>query len=135
MVKDVRLGKEISITVVNKIGVLADMSKILASGGINIEGVAGYAAMDKTAKIMLVTEDSVRAVDALTKAGYKCQEKEVIIVDLENKTGALKTITAKLAAEDIDINQIYGTACTAGCPAKIVISTSDNEKALIAFKK
>lgn len=136
MVKDARLGKEIDVTVVNKIGVLADMSKILAEHGINIEAVAGYAQADKNAKVMLVAEDTTRAVDALKGGGYKnLQENEVVIVELENKAGALKHITAKLAAVNIDIKQVYGSACAAGCPAKIIISTTDNEKAAVALKK
>jgi len=35
----------------------------------------------------------------------------------------------------IDIKEIYGSACTAGCPAKIIIITTDNQKALAALKK
>lgn len=135
MVKGANLAKEIVVTVGNKIGVLADMSKILADHGINIEAVAGYAE-NSDAKIMLVTDDNLRAVDALKKKNYSSVvEKEIVLVKLENKAGALKNITTKLAAEGIDIRYIYGTACTVGCPASIVISTNDNEKALVAFKK
>lgn len=135
MLKQAQLGKEIVVTVVNKSGVLADMSKLLAEHGINIEAVAGYA-IDKEARIMLVTDDNLRTGDALKKAGYNSlKENEVVIVELENKPGALKYVTAKLASQGIDIKQIYGTTCSAGCPAKIILSTSDNEKALVAFKK
>jgi len=135
MIKQAQLAKEIVVTAVNKIGVLADMSKLLAESGVNIEAVAGYA-VDKEAKIMLVTNDSLRAIEALKKSGYTLiKENEVVIIDLENKPGALKNITARLAAEGIDIKQIYGTTCSGGCPAKLVISTTDNEKALVAFKK
>lgn len=135
MIRQAQLGKEIAVTVVNKIGVLADMSKLLAETGVNIQAVAGYA-VDKEAKIMLVTDDNVRSIEALEKSGYKSiKENEVVVIDLENKPGALKNITARLATEGIDIKQIYGTTCSGGCPAKLVISTSDNEKALVAFKK
>jgi hypothetical protein len=58
-----------------------------------------------------------------------------VIVELEDKTGALKDIAEKLAKDDIDIKQIYGTTCPGGCPAKIVLSATDNTKALAAFKK
>lgn len=135
MISQAQLAKEIVVTAVNKIGVLADMSKLLAESGVNIEAVAGYA-VDKEAKIMLVTNDNLRAVDALKKSGYtSIKENEVVVIELEDKPGALKNITARLAAEGIDIKQIYGTTCSAGCPAKLVISTTDNEKALVAFKK
>ena len=135
MIKSAQLSKEIVVTVSNKIGVLAEMSKLVADHGINIDAVAGYAANDE-AKIMLVTGDNLRIVDALKKAGYKAiKEEEVVVLDLENKPGALKNITAGLAGQGIDIKHVYGTVCAGGCPAKIVLSTSDNEKALVTFKK
>lgn len=135
MIKSAKLSKEITVTVANKIGILANISKMMADHGLNIEAVAGYA-VNNEAKIMFVTEDNLRASDALKKSGYKSmKENEVIIVDLENKPGALRSITGVLSEEGIDIKQVYGTACASGCPAKIVLSTSDNEKALMAFKK
>lgn len=135
MIKAVKIVKEIVVTVVNKIGVLADMSGLLANSKVNIEAVAGYA-VGNDAKIMLVTDDNPRATDILKKSGYaSIAENEVVIVELENKIGALKNITAKLAAQSLDIKQIYGTVCSGGCPAKIVLSTSDNVKAVIALKK
>jgi hypothetical protein len=137
MLKGVSLGKEIAVSVVNKIGVLADMSKILAAAKINIEAVVGYAKDNsKEAVIKIVTSDNASAIAALKKAGYNSlTENEVVIAELENKAGALKFITEKLAGEDIDIKYVYGTACAAGCPAKILFSTGDNEKALLALKK
>lgn len=135
MLKGVNLAKEIVVAVGNKIGVLADMSKILADHGINIIAIAGYA-MDKEAKIMLVTDDNLRVMDALKDKKYiSVKENEVIVVILEDKPGALKNISAKLAAQDIDIKYIYGTTCPEGCPARLIISTSDNAKAVAAFKK
>ena len=135
MIKTAQLGKEIAVTVINKIGVLADISKMMADHGINVIAVTGYA-LNQEAKIMLVTEDNLRATDALKKSGYKSiSENEVIIVELENKVGALKLVTAKLASEGIDINEVYGSVCTGSCPARLILSTSNNEKALVSFNK
>jgi len=134
MLKGVNLTKGIVVTVTNKIGALADMSKVLADHGINIEAVKGYADNEK-AKIMLITDDNLRSIDALKKSGYKSAvESEMIMLELENNPGALKNITAKLASEEIDIKFIYGTTCPSGCPARIILSTSDNQKALVALK-
>ncbi|MDD4900242.1 MAG: ACT domain-containing protein [Candidatus Omnitrophica bacterium] len=135
MIKSASLSKEINVTIVNKIGVLADISKLIAEHGINIEAIVGYAENDN-AVIMLVTQDNLRASDALKKSGYKSlRESEVIVVELENKAGALKYLTAKLAAGEIDIKSIYGTTCVGGCAARMVLTTSDNAKALVALKK
>ena len=134
MIKNASLGKELVIEVGNKVGVLAEISKILADHDINIEGVAGYA-VDGKATIMVATDDSVRASDALRKAGYNAlKENEVVMVDLVNKTGALKNLSAKLATAGIDIKYTYGTICTEGCPARLILSTNNNEKALVLFK-
>lgn len=135
MIKAANKAKQIVVTVVNKIGVLADMSRLTADHGINIQAVAGYASGNE-AKIMLVTDDNLRASDALRKAGYNSlKEEEVVIVDLEDKPGVLKLLTSDLVKEGIDIKQLYGTTCASGCPAKIVLSTNNNEKALLVFKK
>jgi hypothetical protein len=135
MIKGANLGKELVITADNKVGVLANISKILADHGINIEGVAGYAAEGGKAKIMLVAEDALRAKEALQKAGYKdMKENEVVVVDLENKAGALKSITAKMSDAKIDIRYTYGTTCPSGCPARLILATNNNEKAVVLFK-
>jgi hypothetical protein len=134
MLKDVNLGKELVVSLPNKVGILANISKILADHGINIEGVAGYA-QGTDAKIMIVAEDTLRAKEALEKGGYRSvKENEVIVIDLENKPGALKVITAKLAKDGIDIRYTYGTACPSGCPARLIMATSANEKAVVSLK-
>jgi hypothetical protein len=134
MIKNAALGKEIVVRVINKIGVLSEMSSILSDHGINIQAVNGYS-LENIATVRFFTEDNVRAIEALKKSGYTdTKEKEVVVLELENKTGSLKNITSRLAKDGIDIIHIYGTACSGGCPAKIVLSTSDNEKALVVLK-
>ena len=134
MIKSAKLDKELVLVVKNKAGVLADISKLLADHGINIEGVAGYA-VDGDAKLMFSVDDTLRAGDALKKKSYSVKEDEVVLVELENKPGALKGLTAKLAAEKRDIKYAYGTTCTGTCAARIVLSTVNNEKAEIVLNK
>jgi len=134
VIKNAQMGKELVLTVPNKMGTMANVSKILADHGINVEGVAGYS-MGNEAKIMLVADDVLRASDALMKAGFKTIEsKEVVVVELQNKVGAMKSLSQKLLDAKIDIRYLYGTTCTGGCAATVVVSTSDNEKALVVFK-
>lgn len=135
MIKAVNMRKEIVVTVVNKMGVLADMCKIVADHGVNLEAFVGYG-IGKEAKIHLLTADNLRASDALRKAGYSpLEEKGVIVIELENKIGALKLVTEKVSQENVDIKYAYGTTCSSGCPASMVISTSDNEKTFVILKK
>jgi len=131
-----KAGKEISVTVVNEIGVLADMSKILSDAKINIEGIEGYAKNgSREAEIRLITNNNAKAIKVLKKNNYTAvKEKDILLLGLENKPGALKAITAKIATEGIDIKYLYGTACSRHCPAKIVLCTTNNKKALALLK-
>lgn len=135
MLLNVEQRKEILVSVANKIGILADIAEILSDHGINIEAVAGYA-MNEEAEVMFVTDDNLRAGDALKKKGYtSIKERDVIMVELENKPGVLKNITKTLAQENINIEYIYGTTGPKICPDRIILSTNDNEKAFVVFKK
>ena len=134
MIKDASLIKEVVVALENKVGALANISKILADKDINIAAVAGYSE-NGNAKIMLVTDDNLRAVEALQKGGYKTvKESEAVLVDLINKTGALKNLTAKLASEGVSIKYIYGSQCTGTCPGRLILSTTNNEKTFIILK-
>ena len=136
MVIDAHQRKEISLIVANRIGILVEMADLLADHGINIEAVAGYAMDQEEAEIMLVVEDALRAVDALRKRGYtSIKEREVIMLEVENKPGALKAVAKILEQENINISHIYGTAGERICPERIVLSTNDDSRALVAFKK
>lgn len=133
MIKSANLGKELLIKTADKAGILAGISRIMADHGINIEGVAGYV-VNKEATIMLVVDDALRAKEALDKGGYKvARESEVVVVELENKAGALKVMTSKLGGAKVEMTGIYGTTCAGGCAAKIILTTNGNEKAVVAL--
>ncbi|MFQ5953092.1 MAG: ACT domain-containing protein [Candidatus Omnitrophota bacterium] len=137
MIKNVSLGREITVTATNKVGILADITKSIAEHGINIEGIAGYVEPDTiTARIMLLTDENRRALDILKEKGYDASEEyEIVIVELENKPGALKIVSEKLAAEGIDIQYTYGTTCATACPCRMVFATNNNDKAVVTLKK
>ena len=135
MIKDVYLGEEITITTKNKVGILADIARALADEDINIEASVGYEVGD-AATLMLVTNANLRIIDSLKKKGYtSVKENEILVVELENKPGALKVVTTELANKGIDIKYSYVTTCASGCMSRMVIQTSDNEEAMVSLKK
>lgn len=137
MLKKAVLAKQISVTVENRIGVLDILAGYLADRGINIETIAGHEIPgSKQAAIMLVVNDTVRASEAIQERGFGPVEiHDVIIVELDNKPGALKTVTGLLVHKGINIGYIYATTSLEKCPVKVVMSTSDNEAAFITLKK
>lgn len=131
MIKSVSLGEEVIITTKNKVGLLADISTMLANQGVNVEAASGYEVGD-TAKLRLVTNANLGIVAELREKKYKSvKEAEVVLVELSNKPGALKVVTTELGKNKIDIECLYVTSSSAGsCTSRMVISTSDNEKAM-----
>ena len=137
MLKKAMMTKQLSITVVNKIGVLDIMAGYLADRGINIEAVAGYEIPGSDqAVISLVVDNTLRAIEAINKRGFGAiEEDDVILVELDNKPGALKTVTSLLAHKDISISYIYATASPEASPVRVILSTSDNKTAFVTLKK
>lgn len=132
MIKSLSIGKEISVVVVNEVGALARITSFLVNHGINLEAIAGYSNnIGDQAGLMFITNDNIAAIEALTSNGYvDTRENDVIVVELENRPGALKNISERLAQNDVNIAYIYCTTCMGQCPAKIVLSTTDNNKAI-----
>ena len=131
MIKSVTEVKEIRVGVVNEVGILSKITSFLVNHGINIEAIFGYSAEEgQGAGLTFITDNNPAAVEVLNKHGYvDNRENNVLIIELENTPGALKNISECLAQENINIGHIYGTTCSGGCPAKLVLSTSDDSKA------
>ncbi|MDD4908168.1 MAG: ACT domain-containing protein [Candidatus Omnitrophica bacterium] len=133
MTEHVYTGKQILITMPNKVGLLSNITTVIMSLGINIEGVSASASGEQ-AQIMIVTEDNRTAIEALRTKGYVVKEDDVVMMELEDDPGTLEDACSRLAAENIDIKYIYGTSCPSGCPAQLVINTSNNTKAMSILK-
>jgi hypothetical protein len=134
MIKDARIGKEIVVTVEDKVGVLAGITSLIADHGISITAVTAAGASGE-ATIQMLTDDNLRAGDALKAKGYAVNEREVVVVELENKPGALKLLSKKLADDGIGFTYLYGSTCTGSCAANIIFASTNNERAVVALKK
>jgi len=131
VIKRISRGKELSVVVMNEVGALAKTMSFLVNHGINVEAVAGYSNHSgDQGELTFITDNNITAVNELLTNGYEnIRENDVIIIELENRPGTLKNISELLALNNININYIYCTTCSGGCPAKIIISTSNNELA------
>ena len=137
MIKNVTLGEEITVTTKNKVGILADVSKMLANKGINIEAALGYE-IGPIAKLLIITNANLVIVNELKKMKYKSvKETEVLLVDIENKPGALKIVSTEMKENKIDIKYMYLTPCTCAArgSSRMVLQTSDNERAMAVLGK
>ncbi len=131
---EARQGKEIVLKVRNEIGLLSKLAKLISEKGLSILAVSG-AVCGEDCLIRLITDDNLRATDALTGKGYAPEEQEVILLELAHKPGMLKHVAETLAYENIDIHRVYATALQPEEKCLLVLHTSNDEHALPRLNK
>jgi len=84
-----------------------------------------------------VTNANLVVVGELKKKKYKfVKEAEVVMVELEDKPGALKVVTTELKKAKIDIKYLYVTTMPGATSlSRMVMQTSDNEKTMALLSK
>lgn len=88
-------------------GVLARMGAALGEAGINLEGVSAFTGQGKGIVHVLVA-DAERALEVLDAAGFDVRAaREVVVVPIEDRPGALGEYCGKLADAGINIEQAY----------------------------
>ena len=97
--------KPITIVADDKVGLLADLSYILAKTKINIESISVDVVAGK-AIISLSLSDSTRGKEVLENAGYKVEETNAIVIKLADKPGELNKMTTMLSKEGVNITNV-----------------------------
>lgn len=124
-----RLAQQISVFLENKPGSLAHMCDELSAHDINIMALSVGDTADY-AVVRLVVNEPEDATHLLEEAGTIVVENEVLLVDVENRIGALANIAHKLEKAEINIEYAY---CAVG-PDKpgglIVLRTSNQKEAM-----
>ncbi|MFA4982947.1 MAG: ACT domain-containing protein [Candidatus Micrarchaeia archaeon] len=98
--------KQLTITMDDKVGVLADISYILGKAKINIESVSAEAYGGKVV-INLTVKDDKRAAELLAASGYKALESDVLVVKVKDAPGELSKISTRLKDANIDIQSLF----------------------------
>jgi hypothetical protein len=119
---------ELKVTVENRTGVLADVTHLLAEKGINIENFCAYIAAGQ-AVFYLLTNDNEKAKMILSEKGYQIEEREVIVLSLWNRPGALSEVATLFKQKNINLQNVYGTSSMGGEKMTMIFLAEDNEKA------
>lgn len=127
-------GKQIIVEVFNELGVLHDLARTVAEKGITILSLDAEV-VDKDAVIRLVTDDNLRAADALRDGRYAPTEVPVVLVELPHKPGMLEHLAERLGRAQIDIYRLTVTATPSQGTCLVVLSCSDNDHAVVLLNK
>ena len=116
---------EIFVILENKPSKLGELCSFLAENEINIEAIGVF---QDTAK--LYVKNVTKAVKLLTKANYITELRDVLLVDLENRPGALAEVTSKLGNKGINIEYCYATLSRKGNATSIILDVSNIDKSI-----
>jgi len=128
------LVKQFSVFLVNKPGVLAQVTKAIAQAKINILAMT-MTDSSEHGVLRLVGEDADKLRRALAGLNLPTTETDVLMVTMPNRTGALADVCQKLAGAHININYAYCTTGASGGKTKGIFKVADNQKAMRILKE
>jgi hypothetical protein len=121
------MAKDLTVILEDRPGRLADMGEALGKAGINIEGACGITCEGEGITHILV-EDAAAARRVLKGIGIEVgEEREVLVLEIEDRPGALGEIARRLANAGANIEVGY-----LATNARVVIGVDDLKKARAA---
>ena len=119
--------KELYCEAPNETALLGRVTSAMAVEGVYVIHLSAYTVAGK-GYLRFIAKDNHKAKKAIGYFIPQITEREVLIVEFENKVGTLAPVAKLLGNHDIAIDSVYGTS---GDGFKIigVFSTSDNRKA------
>jgi hypothetical protein len=117
------MSTDLTVILDDRPGQLARLGRATGEAGVNIRGFAAFTGEGRGVVHVLVDDDAViRCREALERAGMGvADEREVLVVDLEDRPGTLGELTRQLAKASVNIDLAYPTFDG----VKIVIATED----------
>ncbi len=122
-------GTQFSVFLVDKPGVLVQVTDKLAQSKVNISALTLMDSVEHGV-FRIVCDDADRARAALRSLNIPMTEPEVLMVELPNRPGAMADLCAKLGADHVSIKYAYLTAGAPGGRTLGIFKVSDMKKAL-----
>ena len=89
-------------------GELARVGHALGKAGTNIAGLCAVATGGGQAEVHILVQDAEPAFEALQGAGIRiAAEQEVIVLDMEDRPGALGEVARKLGDAKVNLTTVY----------------------------
>ena len=119
--------ERIIVMVKNEVGVIADITGLLADANINILTMDTESAGDK-GTVILATEENGRALDVLTSTGFNAIIDDALVIRLPDEPGALAKLSEKFKHAEVNIQSLHILGRHAGYTT-VVLSPDDRAKA------
>ena len=90
----------------NEVGVIADISRVMADNDINIETIIAQSP-GENGVVTLTTDDDDSALRALTDAGFKAVTDDALILRLPDEPGALAKVAERFKDTGANIQSLH----------------------------
>lgn len=125
----VRKEKQLSIFLENRPGGLARICGTLSEAGVNILALSIHDTVDH-AIVRLLADRPVKALLLLEQHGLYILESDVIVMELDNRPGALAEAAQRLAHADINIQYAYCTATDRQGTGCLILKTDEMDRTI-----
>ncbi len=122
---------QLDVVVADRPGELAKLLGILADESINIDAMSANSG-EGHSFVSLITDQPIKARQSLTKAGYTCSQRTVIVVTLPDTPGAFAQLARKLGGAGVDIQSVVHLEAVGGrVQLAIGVDNRDAARALV----
>lgn len=97
----------------------------LAENEINVEAIGVF---QDSAKIY--TKNLNKAIKVLNKLNYTTDMRDVLLIHLDNRPGALGEVATRIGDEGINIEYCYGTLSQTGDRVAVIMDVSNIDRAM-----
>ncbi len=125
--------EQISIFLENKSGRMADVTSVLAEGGINIRALT-LADTTDFGILRLIVNDTEKAKSILKENGFTVGKTEVIAVEVKDKPGGLAEILKIIHKAHLNVEYMYGFLEKHENKAIIIFRFDELEKSIETLK-
>ena len=120
---------DIKVTLEDRPGTLAHLGEATGAAGINIDGACGFLCEEGAKAVFhFLVEDPAAARQACEAAGGHVGEREVLVVDVDDRPGELGRIARRITDAGVNIDLFYLAADT-----RFVIGVDDLDAARAAL--
>jgi hypothetical protein len=121
--------QQISIFLENSSGRLAEVTRVLKDGGVNLRAIMIADTAD-FGILRVIVDNPSKAIEILKKAQFTTKTTDVLAVTISDKVGSLADTLGIFEKNGVNIEYLYAALDKAGETAVVIIRTDDLDKGL-----
>lgn len=122
-------GIQLSVSVQNERGVLSRITGLLGGAGVNIHALTLTGGIDH-GYIRLIVDREADAIGLLKAEGFLVFSREVVLLEIENRPGALGEVSALWAENGVNLEYAYCAGGPSVNRGLVVLRVDDVDRAL-----